>query len=1096
MAGSAVIGALRITLGINTAAFDRGLDLAHRKLTQTGKELSAIGQKMQGIGKSLSLSITAPVLAIGAGVLKLAGDFESAMNRVVAATGAAGSELKALRDAAKAFGSDKRFTATAAEAAGVMEMLAKNGLSASQIMGGAAEATLKLSAATGGDFANSADLASDIIKQFGKDASDLNAVVDKVTGALLVSKFGFDDYKLAIGQAGGVAGGLGVSFEDMNVAIASTAGLFASGSDAGTSFKTFLTKMNPTSKEAAGVMKQLGIEFFDASGKMKSLSAIAEMLRDKLGGLADEAKTSALTKMFGTDAMRTAIGLMNQGADGIARVTAEINKASAQSQMEARMKGLNGGLTQLKKAVESLAIALGDSGFLDAAARFVNAITDMIRWVAQLPPGMLKAVGALAGVAAAVGPLIFILGKLASTWGVILTLGGRLGPAWAAVGKGIGLTGAAATASTAGVGRLGLALSGTTAAATTATGAMGGLRVAMAFLGGPWGVVIGVVAAAIYYLATRTKEAAVASEEHRQRAEQLAKAQSALTGITDRLANATGKEAAAARDAAKAAAQKAAQDVRAAKAALIRANAELNLAKAMAAKATEQFKADTRSVRGAGGGVDPAMVSGGRAQKAGGAVDQAAANWVQAEKNLRTSIDTLNTLAVAINAPPKIADIKLANPSFDSGGNKKKTRKTRDDSEQREKEMLRLQHDMEMEALDGQRELLQAQRDVTAHYIDRAELSRQMVDIEHQQREKQIAFDLAMVEADKTVSAQQKAEAKLRAEKQRVLNDQLVPLRKQTINEDEELQRQAQYEQYERQTFDIKRGLLEAERNLATTAAERRRIELEILALAYRERKERLERIIRESKDADERARAEKELASLPKQQALDTQGVMQSTRGPLEDYMASLPDTAEKMNEALESVQVRGLQSLEAGLMSIIDGTKSVGEAFRDMANQIIQDLIRIAIQKAIVAAIGGGFSGGGEVGAVGMATGGFVSGPGGPMADKIPAMLSNGEFVVNAKSTKAFLPLLKSINQGGIRRAAGGMVVARTSPSERLRVSNDNEDIRGGITFDLRGAVMTQDLLRQMNEIGAQAANQGGNLGVQRMRDLNQRTFGRAAR
>ena len=59
--------------------------------------------------------------------------------------------------------------------------------------------------------------------------------------------------------------------------------------------------------------------------------------------------------------------------------------------------------------------------------------------------------------------------------------------------------------------------------------------------------------------------------------------------------------------------------------------------------------------------------------------------------------------------------------------------------------------------------------------------------------------------------------------------------------------------------------------------------------------------------------------------------------------------------------------------------------------------------------------------------ATGGMVSGPGGPTGDKIPAMISSGEFVVNAASTKNYLPLLNGINNGTLdvpKMMAGGLV------------------------------------------------------------------------
>lgn len=54
--------------------------------------------------------------------------------------------------------------------------------------------------------------------------------------------------------------------------------------------------------------------------------------------------------------------------------------------------------------------------------------------------------------------------------------------------------------------------------------------------------------------------------------------------------------------------------------------------------------------------------------------------------------------------------------------------------------------------------------------------------------------------------------------------------------------------------------------------------------------------------------------------------------------------------------------------------------------------------------------------------ANGGFVSGPGGPKDDAIPARLSNGEFVVNADATKHFRPMLEDMNEGRIGRFNDG--------------------------------------------------------------------------
>lgn len=118
---SAVIGSLRVVLGIDTALFDKGL-------ADAMKSLKGIGKSMQSVGKNMSGFLTAPIVGFGALTVKTAGDFEAAMNRVDAATGATADEFKAMRDMAVELGAETSFSAS--ESADAMEMLAKNGLKA------------------------------------------------------------------------------------------------------------------------------------------------------------------------------------------------------------------------------------------------------------------------------------------------------------------------------------------------------------------------------------------------------------------------------------------------------------------------------------------------------------------------------------------------------------------------------------------------------------------------------------------------------------------------------------------------------------------------------------------------------------------------------------------------------------------------------------------------------------------------------------------------------------------------------------------------------------------------------------------------------
>jgi hypothetical protein len=71
--------------------------------------------------------------------------------------------------------------------------------------------------------------------------------------------------------------------------------------------------------------------------------------------------------------------------------------------------------------------------------------------------------------------------------------------------------------------------------------------------------------------------------------------------------------------------------------------------------------------------------------------------------------------------------------------------------------------------------------------------------------------------------------------------------------------------------------------------------------------------------------------------------------------------------------------------------------------------------------------------------ATGGLVIGPGTGTSDSIPAYLSNGESVINARSTSLFKPILSAINTiGGGKRFASGGVVGDSSLSSQELLNN----------------------------------------------------------
>ena len=266
---------------------------------------------------------------------------------------------------------------------------------------------------------------------------------------------------------------------------------------------------------------------------------------------------------------------------------------------------------------------------------------------------------------------------------------------------------------------------------------------------------------------------------------------------------------------------------------------------------------------------------------------------------------------------------------------------------------------------------------------------------------------------------------------------------------------------------DVQSQLLNLSLDLATTLQQRRDYSHQLLAI---ERKQALAAINADhSLDPKERDARLAQTNTLydKKDKAIDASG------DPMQDYTHRLHQNVDDLNGALQTVKADGLQSLEDGLLGLVSGTETVAGAFKKMASAIIADLARIAIEKMILKVLT--FSDGGEV--AGHAVGGYISGAGGSREDKIPARLSAGEFVINAAATARHRRLLQTINEGGSvpGYADGGYINASmvgypTIPSARsLSVAQGSSQ---PIVFDLRGAVMTDDLLAQMNAIAARTA------------------------
>lgn len=368
-----------------------------------GKRASLSAKANSAEWDSIGTTAMTAGLAIGAGVavaVKKAADFEQAMSRVGAVSGASAREMDALSDAALKAGEDTVFSAT--EAAAAQEELAKAGVSTADILGGALAGSLDLAAAGGLDLAKAAEISAQAMNLFNLEGSDVGHIADVLTAAANKSAAGVEDLGMALSQAGTVASGTGLTLEETAGTLAAFADNGMKGSDAGTSLKTMLQRLNPQSKEARDAMERLGIAAYDANGEFVGMEALAGQLQTGMANLTAEQRASAMQTIFGSDAVRAANILYKEGAVGIREYVAAVNDQGAAQRMAARMTdNLKGDLEGLAGALETAFIKTG-SGGTESLRGLVQGLEGVVAAYNGLDKGTQSAIFNLAALSAGV----------------------------------------------------------------------------------------------------------------------------------------------------------------------------------------------------------------------------------------------------------------------------------------------------------------------------------------------------------------------------------------------------------------------------------------------------------------------------------------------------------------------------------------------------------------------------------------------------------------------------------------------------------------------------------------------------------------------
>nr|DAO31803.1 MAG TPA: minor tail protein [Caudoviricetes sp.] len=374
-------------------------DQATQEMDRVSAASGKLKKHLEPVGSAMKL-VGAGALAAGVASVKMAGDYEQGLNIFKSVSGATAQQMAMVAAKARELGQDASLPGVSArDAANAMTELSKAGLSVNDTLA-ASKGVMSLAKAGQIDVADAATIAAQALNAFKLKGSDAGKVADVLANGANASATDIRGLSLGLQQSAAVASQFGVSLEDT----VTTLGLFANrgmqGSDAGTSLKTMLISLANPSKKASELMRTLGINAYDASGKFVGMRQLAQNLQNGLKGLSEEQKQQALATIFGTDAFRAAAFLADSAGKSYDDMSKAVGRSGAAMDLaKAQNSGFNGALDNLKSTLETVGTDIGmkllppltkiikelaNSGIIEAFGAALTALTPIISYVASL----------------------------------------------------------------------------------------------------------------------------------------------------------------------------------------------------------------------------------------------------------------------------------------------------------------------------------------------------------------------------------------------------------------------------------------------------------------------------------------------------------------------------------------------------------------------------------------------------------------------------------------------------------------------------------------------------------------------------------------
>lgn len=398
--------------------FERQLKaIGNADLRALGEQFKKIGDQMKSAGETLSKYVTAPIVGGLAASAKSALSYGDAIAKMSTIADEGQVPVEQLKKQILQLSNETGKGSTELAEAAYQALSAS--VETKDVMSFLGDAT-GLAKAGFLETADAVDVLTTIINAYGYSASDANNIANQLIQTQNDGKTTVNELAQAMGQVIPTASALNIPLEQLNAAYVSLTkqgintansttylnGMFTELADGGSTVSEIL--QNKTGKTFGQLMKE-----------GYTLGDVMQILNDSVDG-----DSEAFLNLWGnTRAGKGALALLNGGVE---EFNAEaLQMANSTGNIEEALDKLSTPGAKARKALNSLVnagIQIGDvlAPYIEKAVTFIQGLLDKFN---ELDPSTQKIIVAVAAVAAAIGPLLVVIGTLISSIGSIMIMG-------------------------------------------------------------------------------------------------------------------------------------------------------------------------------------------------------------------------------------------------------------------------------------------------------------------------------------------------------------------------------------------------------------------------------------------------------------------------------------------------------------------------------------------------------------------------------------------------------------------------------------------------------------------------------------------------